>query len=112
MSVFINSLKTFESDITGEAKEYRINNAVWAFLKSKFDLSQTEWAMGFEQEEVLYGAKFVVCVLQANGLEVTEQEVLENTNAMDVANFVISYQTAMLKKDNSHVKKEEETEGK
>lgn len=98
MSVFINSLKTFESNITGEMKEYKINNAVWALLKSKFGLSQTQWAMEYGQEEVLAGVKFVVCVLKANGLEVTEQEVLDHTDAMDVMNFVIAYQTALIGK--------------
>lgn len=96
MSVFVKSLKTFESDVTGETREYKINNAVWLLMKSKYKLTQTEWALGYQQEEVLYGVKFIYCVLKANGLDVTEKEILDNTDAMDVMNFTFAYQTAMM----------------
>lgn len=110
MSVFINSLKSFQSNITGETKEYKINNAVWALLKAKFGLSQTQWAMEYGQEEVLAGVKFIVCVLQANGLEVTEQEVLDNTNVVDVMDFVMSYEKALI--DRTESQGEEGSTGK
>lgn len=98
MSVFVKSLKTFESDITGEVKEYRINNAVWLFMKSKFGLTQTEWAMQYQDEEAINGARFVTCVLNANGLEVTEKEVLENTDVIEIQMFVNDYQMKMMPK--------------
>lgn len=113
MSVFVKSLKTFESDITGEKREYKINNAVWVFMKSKFDLTQSQWATQYGEEEVINGARFIVCVLCANGLEVTEKEVIENTNAVDVINFTVAYQTAMVQtKDDIHDEPVEDAKGK
>lgn len=115
MSVFAKSLRTFESDITGETKDYKINNAVWLLLKSKYKLTQTQWALGYEKEEVLYGVKFVVCVLKANGVETTEKEVSENTDAVDIMNFTVAYQTAMMSDENDsddNEKQEEDDEGK
>lgn len=110
MSIFVKSLKTFESNITGENRDYKINNAVWVNMKANFELSQTDWAMGFQQEEALFGAKFVVCVLKANGLETTETEVIENTNPVDVLKFVMSYQSKML--GHTEADSEETSEGK
>ena len=115
MSIFVNSLKTFESNITGETKEYKINNAVWLFLKSKFKLTQTQWAKGYGDEEIIYGARFIVCVLKANGLDTNEKEVLENTDAVNIVNFVVSYQAAMLADTNAEedeAEQEEDDEGK
>lgn len=113
MSVFVKSLKTFESDVTGETKEYKINNAVWLLMKSKYKLTQTEWALGYQQEEVLYGVKFIYCVLKANGLDVTEKEILDNTDAMDVMNFTFAYQTAMMPSASDEDEQDEnEEEGK
>lgn len=113
MSVFVKSLKTFESDVTGETKEYKINNAVWLLMKSKYKLTQTEWALGYQQEEVLYGVKFIYCVLKANGLDVTEKEILDNTDAMDVMNFTFAYQTAMMPSASDENEQDEnEEEGK
>lgn len=109
MSVFVKSLKTFESDITGATKDYKVNNAVWLFMKSKFDLTQTEWAMQYAEEEVVNGARFVTCVLLANGQEVTEKQVLENTNAIEIQLFIGAYQEAMLPK---RTEEEQEAEGK
>lgn len=107
MSVFVKSLKTFESDITGETKEYRINNAVWLFMKSKFGLTQTEWAVQYNEEEAINGARFVTCVLNANGAEVTEKEVLENTDVLEIQLFINEYQTAMLPKKKDDPGKDE-----
>lgn len=112
MSVFVKSLKTFESDITGEPKNYRINNAVWVILKSDFKLSQSEWAEGYGKDEVLYGAKFVTCVLRANGLETTETEVIENTNSVDIMRFITSYQVSMLENESEKKDEEDKSEGK
>lgn len=112
MSVFVNSLKTFESDITGEVKDYKINNAVWIILKAKFKLSQTQWAEGYGREEVIYGAKFITCVLKANGVETTETEVLENTNAVDIAKFITAYQVEMFDQNEEAETEEEESVGK
>ena len=112
MSVFVKSLRTFESDVTGETKDYKINNAVWLLLKSKYKLTQTEWAVGYGKEEVLFGARFIVCVLKANGLDTTEKEVLENTDAVDIMNFIVAYQTAMMSDENNNEEQEEDEEGK
>ena len=113
MSVFVKSLKTFESDITGEKREYKINNAVWVFMKSKLDLTQSQWATQYGEEEVINGPRFIVCVLCANGLEVTETEVIENTNAIDVINCTVAYQTAIVQTEDSiQDESEEATEGK
>lgn len=101
MSVFVKSLKTFASGVTGKKRRYKINNAVWLFLKSDFQLTQTEWAKGYDEETVLYGAKFITSVLKANGIDTTEQEVLENTDSMDIMEFVVAYQEAMIKDESA-----------
>lgn len=95
MGVFINNLKTFTSDITGEEREYKINNAIWVFMKSKFGLTQKQWQDLIEEEENLAGVKLVCSIMMANGLKVTEKEISENTDPLLINSFIIKYQTAM-----------------
>lgn len=98
MSIFKKSLKTFTSDILGEPQEFRINNAVWLLMETKFGLTQAKYAEGASDNENTYGAKFVASVLMANGLKTTEREVLDNTDPADIAKFVMAYNKAMNEK--------------
>lgn len=95
MSVFAQSLKTFTSDITGEELEYKINNAVWVILKGKFGLTQRDFVEQSQNEENLYSAKFVTAVMQANGMEVTENDVNENVDQVDLMKFVMAHNKAV-----------------
>lgn len=98
MSLFSNTLKTFTTYITGEPLELKINNAIWVLMKSKFKLGQLEWAQKSAEEESLYGAKFVVCVLEANGYETTEEEVVNHTDNKTIGEFIMAYQASMMER--------------
>ena len=107
--VFKNSLKTFESDITGETVEYKVNNMVWLYLESKHNLTQMEWSKGFEENQALYGSYFITGVLKGNGYDVTYKQVLENTDLWSINQFVLDYQMQTLNLDKLN-EEEEQTE--
>lgn len=88
MSIFKSKFKTFKSDILGEEKEFKIVNAIWVVMKDKFGLTQSEFEKRQSEEENLMGVKFVTATLIANGYEVTEQEVSENTNPWEITDFI------------------------
>lgn len=92
MSVFINSLKTFKSSITGEEKEYKINLAILAFLESEYDLTTSD--LSGENTKDVNVAKFVHAVFKANDIEVTLEEILSNTAGYDMFDFMTSYNLA------------------
>ncbi len=114
MSIFKKSLKTFTSDILGEEREFKINNAIWLLMETKFKLNQAQYSAGSADNENTYGAKFVTSVLMANGLEATEKDVLNNTDPADIAKFVMAYNKAMNEKfsDVFGANDDEEDEGK
>ena len=98
MSIFKKSLKTFTSDILGEPIEFKINNAIWLLMETKFGLNQTQYVKGAEENENTYGAKFVTAVLLANGYKTTEKEVLDNTDPADIAKFSMAYNKVIMEK--------------
>ena len=98
MSIFKKSLKTFTSDILGEPIEFKINNAIWLLMETKFGLNQTQYVKGAEENENTYGAKFVTAVLLANGYKTTEKEVLDNTDPADIAKFSMVYNKVIMEK--------------
>ena len=110
MSLFVNKLRTFSSDILGESKQFKINNAVWVYLEADFKLSQAEWAKGYEDNQAIYGSYFVACVLKANGYEVQFDDVVQNLDLASTTQFIIDYQMAMFDIDDEE-EKETETEG-
>lgn len=108
MGVFTNSLKTFKSNITGKEKEYRVNNAVWLYLEADYGLKQGEWVDLLEKDEILTLGKFATCILKANKIDTTLEEVLENTDRNKLNEFVNAYGTLALGFD----EEEESEEGK
>ncbi len=94
-SVFANSLRTFETDITGEKLHLKINNAVWLNLLADYTLGQKEWLEEYEKNETLANAKFVASVLKANGYDTTYEEVADNTDQYQLITFMINYQKAL-----------------
>lgn len=98
MSIFKKSLKTFTSDILGEPKEFKINNAIWLIMEAEFGLNQSQYVEGAAENENVYGAKFVTAVLKANKYETTEQEVLDNTDPADIAKFSMAYNKVIMEK--------------
>lgn len=98
MSIFKKSLKTFTSNILGEPAEFKINNAIWLLMETKFGLTQKEYVEGVQDNENIYGAKFVTATLMANGHKVTEQEVLDNTDPADITAFAMAYNEVMSEK--------------
>lgn len=99
MGVFTNSLKTFKSKITGKVKTYKVNNAVWLYMESDFGIKQGDYGTLLEKEEVMTLSKLAVCVLKANKIETTLEEVLENTNLNILYEFVNAYGTLALNLD-------------
>ena len=114
MSIFKKSLKTFTSDILGEPQEFKINNAIWLLMETKFGLNQAKYAEGASDNENTYGAKFVTAVLLANGYKTTEKEVLDNTDSADIAKFSMAYNKVIMEKfkDVFGESDEDEDEGK
>ena len=99
MGVFTNSLKSFKSNITGKEKEYRVNNAVWLYLEADYGLKQGEWVDLLEKDEILTLGKFATCILKANKIDTTLEEVLENTDIEILNEFVNAYGTLALNLD-------------
>lgn len=91
MSVFAKSLKTFETDILGEKKQLKINNAVWLYLESDFDLTQQAYFDAQDSSPDLTAGKFVASVLKANGIETTLEELMLNTSPVDLQEFMWAY---------------------
>lgn len=96
-SVFVKNLKTFKSSFTGEEREYRINNGLWVFMKSDFDLSQIKWSEEYDENQAYYGSIFATCLLKANGHEVTFDEVVQNTDVEDIATLIAEYIQSLYK---------------
>ncbi len=96
MSIFTNSLKTFKSKITGKVKTYKVNNAVWLYLDADYGLKQGDWVNMLEKDEVLTLGKFATCILKANKIDTTLEEVLENTDIEILNEFVNAYGTLAL----------------
>jgi hypothetical protein len=99
MGVFTNSLKTFKSNITGKTKTYKVNNAVWLYLDADYGLKQGDWVNMLEKDEVLTLGKFATCILKANKIDTTLEEVLENTDIEILNEFVNAYGTLALNLD-------------
>lgn len=96
-SVFVKNLKTFKSSFTGEEQEYRINNGLWVFMRSDFDLTQIKWSEEYDDNQAYYGSIFATCLLKANGYEVTFDEVIENTDVEDIATLIAEYIQSLYK---------------
>lgn len=90
-SLFVKNLKTFKSDFTGEEKSYKINNALWVFMERDFGLSQLDWSEKYDERKAYYGSIFATCLLNANGHEVTLDEVIENTDIEDIEKLMLNY---------------------
>ena len=86
-SVFNNKLKVYKSDITGEEKNYVVNNYLWVVLENEFGLSQSKFDDQLAKGESLTLAKFVTAVLIANGVDTTFEEVVKHTDSTQVTEF-------------------------
>lgn len=76
-----------KSDITGEEKEYKVNNAVWLYLDSLFDMDQSNFDEELKHSSNVAMAKFTTAVLNANHIDVTFEELMENTDPKGVIKF-------------------------
>lgn len=113
MSIFKTKLKTFESSITGKKTSYNVNTAFWLYLEEDFGIKQGDLSNLYETENNLTTAKVVVCILKANKFETTLEEVLENTNEIELAQFIIDFQTALYDVDDNQTKEaKNKSEGK
>lgn len=109
-NIFKNTLRSFRSDITGEEKEYKVNNAVWIYMDSLFDMNQTKFDKELEENENVALAKFTTAILKANDLDVTYEEVMANTDPKSVIKFYdnffnIAFQVESRKKPQKAVTK-------
>lgn len=85
--IFKNTLRTFKSDITGEELEYSVNNAVWLFMDSLFDMTQSKFDQELNDNPTTAMTQFTTAVMKANELDVDYEEVMKNTQPADVVNF-------------------------
>lgn len=85
--IFKNTLKTFKSDITGEDREYQVNNALWLYMDSLFDMTQEKFDEELQNNITIAQVKFATAVLRANKLEVEYEEVMENTDPVTISVF-------------------------
>lgn len=109
-SVFTKNLKTFKSSFTGEEQEYRINNGLWVFMRSDFDLTQIKWSEEYDDNQAYYGSIFATCLLKANGYEVTFDEVIENTDVEDIATLIAEYIQSLYKDIETDNKEDDDKE--
>lgn len=86
-NIFKNTLKTFKSDITGEERDYMVNNAVWIHMENDFGMNQSAFDKELNEGSNAAMAKFTTAVMKANGLEVSYEEVMENTDPKTVIEF-------------------------
>lgn len=86
-NIFKNTVKSFTSDITGETKEYRVNNAVWIYMEELFGYNQSKFDEQLQADGNTAMVKFATAVLKANGLDVTFEEVAENTTPYQSIKF-------------------------
>jgi len=86
-NIFKNTLKSFKSDITGEEKDYKVNNAVWIYMDSLFGMNQAEFDKELQNGSNAAMAKFATAVMKSNGLDVSYEEVMENTDPRSVVKF-------------------------
>lgn len=108
-NIFKNTLKSFKSDITGEEREYKVNNAVWIYMDSLFDLNQDEFDKELQKSSNAAMAKFTTAVMKANELEVTYEEVMENTDPKSVIKFYNDFFDIAFQADIKEKVKEAET---
>lgn len=109
-SVFVKNLKTFKSSFTGEEQEYRINNGLWVFMRSDFDLTQIKWSEEYDDNQAYYGSIFATCLLKANGYEVTFDEVIQNTDVEDIATLIAEYIQSLYKDIETDNKEDDDKE--
>ena len=109
-SVFVKNLKTFKSSFTGEEQEYRINNGLWVFMRSDFDLTQIKWSEEYDDNQAYYGSIFATCLLKANGYEVTFDEVIQNTDVEDIATLIAEYIQSLYKDIDAPKQGDDETD--
>ena len=108
VSKLAKSLKTMTTDITGEELELRINNAVWLILESEFGITQANWAEQFTTNETIASMKLIVAVLRANGHHYSLEDITENTDQVEVLNFLIAYQKALFGEEKGDGKAKED----
>lgn len=92
MSVVANGLKTFKAKLLGKEYNLKINNKVWINVQAKYGMTQKQFQEEAEQNDVLQGIKFIMCVLDANGIEdITEDDLIEKADSVDIEMFLIAY---------------------
>ncbi|MCG1147447.1 hypothetical protein K4R44_03330 [Staphylococcus epidermidis] len=108
MSIFKTKLKSFKSDLTGETRTYKVNTALWLHLEEDYNIKQGEITKLYEKENALTNAKIATSILKANGLDVTLQEVVENTSEVDIDMFVSKFTETLLEEATSNETKKED----
>lgn len=102
MSIFKTKLKTFESDITGEMRTYKVNTAFWVILDEEFNIKQGDIDELSNSEYVITNAKIATSILKANKLKVTLKEVIENVDAFALDQFVAAFYIAQADVDETN----------
>lgn len=95
MGVFTSSLKTFKTNITGEELELKVVAGMWLFLETDYGIKQSNFNQKLNEEETLTLAKLVHATFKANKIDVTLDEILENTDELVLAEFLTDYTYAL-----------------
>ena len=91
MSVFKTQTKTIKTNITGEELELRINNAIDIFMRDMFGLNSTKFEELLKESPTEALGKLLLATLKANKIDVTFEEVMENTIYSDLDLFYVEY---------------------
>ncbi|MGF3073228.1 hypothetical protein ACQV2T_06750 [Facklamia sp. P13069] len=116
MSVVVSGLKTFKVNLLGKEYKLKINNKVWVNVQSIYGMSQKDFQQEGYENNILQSIKFIMCVLEANGIdEITEEMLINEADSVDVELFMLSYNKMVNEKASEaldHFNKEKEEEGK
>lgn len=96
MSIFINDVKTFKTNITGKEVELKANLAVWLFLEADYGIKQHNFQQAVLNEYYITSAKFIASIFKANGYETSVDEILNHVTETDIELFSLDYQQAVV----------------
>lgn len=113
MSVVVNGLKTFKVNLLGRELELKINNKVWINVQSIYGMSQKDFQEEAMNNNILQSIKFIVCVLDANGIkDITEDDLVNNCDSVDIELFMLKYNKTVNQKASEALDSIKDDEGK
>lgn len=113
MSAVVNGLRTFKVKLLGQDLELKINNKVWINVQSIYGMSQKDFQEEAMNNNIIQSIKFIVCILDANGIkDITEEMLINEADSVDVELFMLQYNKTVNKKASDALDSVKEKEGK